>query len=226
MATPIVLSVAEKPSVAKELSNIIGAAFQSPPSRGHSYSPYNGVHVIQRCQFRNQPASMNITSVTGHLKELEFVAPYRNWNSCQPSELLSAPITRTVKKENLNIERTLKEEAKKANVLLLWLDCDLEGENIAYEVIDVCTSSNPRINVYRARFSALIPRDIIRALNSPDQPNKYFNAAVEARQEIDLRLGAAFTRFQTKRLQNRYDGIDNLISYGPCKLLLRFVNCF
>jgi DNA topoisomerase-3 len=36
--------------------------------------------------------------------------------------------------------------------------------------------------------------------------------------EIDLRLGAAFTRFQTRRLQNRFEELTNsLISYGPCQ---------
>ena len=158
-----------------------------------------------------------MTSVSGHMMELEFGIEVKSWTSINPVELFDKPVFKSVKEESKNLERTLVEEAKKASILLLWLDCDLEGENIAYEVITVCKAANRNIDVYRAKFSALIPRDIIRTLNHPERPNPDLNDAVDARQEIDLRLGAAFTRFQTLRLQNKYENLSNLISYGPCQ---------
>ena len=49
-------------------------------------------------------------------------------------------------------------------------------------------------------------------------PNKFLADAVAARQEIDLRIGAAFTRFQTMLLQDRFPGLNKqVISYGPCQ---------
>lgn len=42
--------------------------------------------------------------------------------------------------------------------------------------------------------------------------------AVDARSEIDLRTGAAFTRFQTKLLQGKYHETQGvMLSYGPCQ---------
>lgn len=56
------------------------------------------------------------------------------------------------------IKQTLEEEARRCQWLVLWLDCDREGENIAYEVIEVCTGANNHLYIWRARFSALIDR--------------------------------------------------------------------
>jgi len=210
----MILSVAEKPSVAKELANIIGNGhFQ----KRNGHSPYNFIFEVA-CDFLGRNTSMKITSVSGHMMELEFEPQYKGWKSCRPEELFTAPISKTVKRESEGIERTLREESRKCRILLLWLDCDLEGENIAFEVIEVCKKSNPNLEVYRARFSALIPRDILRNLRQPARPNEHYNQAIEARQEIDLRLGAAFTRFQSLMFQERYDELANkTISYGPCQ---------
>ena len=46
----------------------------------------------------------------------------------------------------------------------MWLDCDREGEHIAYEVLDVVKQHRPRIRPFRARFSSLIETDIERAI--------------------------------------------------------------
>ncbi|XP_039839868.1 DNA topoisomerase 3-alpha-like [Panicum virgatum] len=43
-------------------------------------------------------------------------------------------------KDKQAIKHTL-EEARRCHGLVLWLDFDREGENIAYEVIGVCTGS-------------------------------------------------------------------------------------
>ena len=166
---PTVLSVAEKPSVAKELARIIGG---DHVHRRAGFSHFNQLFEIPDCEFKNSRCSMTITSVTGHMMEVEFDPAYKVWSSCQPVDLFHAPISKSVKSESKDIEKTLVAESRKCDTLLLWLDGDLEGENICFEVMQVCLKANPRLDVYRARFSALIQRDIFRTLRMPERPNK------------------------------------------------------
>jgi len=86
--------------------------------------------------------------------------------------------------------------------LVLWLDCDREGEAIAFDCIEVCKNSNKRQNfeIFRAHFSALTKEQILFAMNNLKRPNKNLADAVLIRKEIDLRIGASFTRFLTLSL--------------------------
>jgi DNA topoisomerase III len=171
---------------------------------------------------------MVFSSVAGHLLELEFKPPYNKWSGCSPSDLYTAPVEkRAPQGENQNIKRNLQNLARTCQKLILWLDCDREGENIAFEVIQVCREVNPNIHILRARFSALIAVDLYRAMSNLQPPNANDAMAVDARQEIDLRIGASFTRLQTLMLQNRFDWSTHpatpaekkspLLSYGPCQ---------
>lgn len=146
-----ILNVAEKPSVAKEISKCLS---QGRSQHVHSHSRFNPVSHFAH-QFRGRNHDMYVTSVKGHLMELDFTAQYRNWSNVDPASLFKAPVMKTVKSDCLEIEKNLQNYSRKSSVLILWLDCDREGENIAYEVIDLCEQVNPSLQIYRAHFSAL-----------------------------------------------------------------------
>nr|CAD1839134.1 unnamed protein product [Ananas comosus var. bracteatus] len=119
-----------------------------------------------------------------------------------------------------HIRRHLSLEARGCTYLVLWLDCDREGENICYEVIECSgiheTEAGRRI--FRAKFSSVTEKDICNAMDNLLVPNKDEALSVDARQEIDLKVGVAFTRFQTRYFQGKYGNLDSrVISYGPCQ---------
>ena len=55
--------------------------------------------------------------------------------------------------------------------------------------------------VFRAKFSAITETDVQKAFEMLGVPNKNEAKSVDAREELDLRIGCAFTRFQTKYFQ-------------------------
>jgi DNA topoisomerase III len=167
-----------------------------------------------------QNSRLVFTSVSGHLMTYDFCNSYRNWQSCSPEQLFEAPIVKKCPDNFVKIKNTLEKEIRSCNSLVIWTDCDREGENIGFEIIDVCRAVKPNINVYRAKFSDMTLPSLSRAINNLIQPDERISQAVDVRSELDLRIGAAFTRFQTLRLQNTFPNVlnDKVISYGSCQI--------
>lgn len=105
-------------------------------------------------------------------------------------------------------------EARNAQVLFIWTDCDREGEYIGTEVRDIAKKMNPNITVKRAKFSNIERAHILRAAQYPVDLDERQAAAVGARIELDLRIGAVFTRWQTYALKGIQGLEDRVISYG------------
>lgn len=215
-----VLNVAEKPSAAKEIVRVLGHGGQL--STRQTASRYNAIYEFN-ATIGDQQAHMVFTSVLGHLMGTDFEDRVRRWGSCDPLILLDPEATLvqwTVPDDKEALARTLRTESRRADWLVLWLDCDSEGEKIAYDVAQVCKEGKPSIVVKRARFSAMTASDIFRAIGQLDQLNQSMAAMVATRQEIDLRAGSAYTRFLTTYLQKfaLSDQLESsIVSYGPCQ---------
>ncbi|ORM42199.1 DNA topoisomerase 3-alpha [Babesia sp. Xinjiang] len=153
-----------------------------------------------------------------HLMEIDFDPQYRNWRRTQVKQLFDAPIHASVSPDCKDVEKNLLCYAKMCGKLVLWLDCDREGEAIAFEVITVCKRVNKNINIRRAIFSAVTRSEIERACGQLRDPNRNLAEAVEARQEIDLRIGSSMTRFMTINYKHRINTEAKVLSYGPCQL--------
>eukprot|EP00923_Selenidium_pygospionis_P041898 GHVN01072722.1.p1 GENE.GHVN01072722.1~~GHVN01072722.1.p1 ORF type:complete len:162 (+),score=28.68 GHVN01072722.1:34-519(+) len=156
-----VLMVAEKPSIAQTISEIL-----SNGQKQH-HKGAQSVHEF-RCRFQNEDANIKVTSVVGHVYTTDFPAEFNNWDRTDPLELFDARTVKLESNSKTRIPSHLAKEAKGCQHLVLWLDCDREGENICFEVIECCASSIPgnygasggRQTIWRAHFSSLAPQDI------------------------------------------------------------------
>lgn len=101
-------------------------------------------------------STYTVTSVSGHLTTHDFGEDHRKWHSCDPFALFDAPIETKISTDSKTIERNLMNESRSADMLMIWTDCDREGEHIGKEIANVCRKAKRNIIVKRARFSAII----------------------------------------------------------------------
>ncbi|VDM81113.1 unnamed protein product, partial [Strongylus vulgaris] len=79
-----------------------------------------------------------------------------------------------------------------------------------------------RVSSHLHRFSEITPRAIVHAARNLGRLDQKTIDAVDCRSELDLRIGAAFTRLQTLHLQQKFAHVINVdgkqvVSYGSCQ---------
>ncbi|KAG4068472.1 hypothetical protein HA402_004813 [Bradysia odoriphaga] len=210
------LNVAEKNDAAKNIANQLS---NGTSQRSEGLSKFNKIYKFT-ANVQGRQADMIMTSVSGHLMTRDYPIAYSNWSAVDPLSLFTAPVIKICPQNFLPIKKTLEREIRSCHGLIIWTDCDREGENIGYEIIDVCRAIKPNIEVHRAVFSEITSQAVKRALANLQQPDLRKSQAVDVRSELDLRIGAAFTRYQTMRYQRLFPTLieKNLVSYGSCQI--------
>ena len=166
-----------------------------------------------------------MTSVAGHLLSHDFESQYRSWRSCEPKALFEARIDTFVERTKEPISKNIEVQARYSQILYIWTDCDREGENIGTEIRDVAIKSNHRLRdpgkTVRAHFSNIERAHIINAARNPVALDEAQSNAVASRIELDLRIGASFTRNLTLSIQPMLQAVNGedkqVISYGSCQ---------
>lgn len=210
-----VLCVAEKPSIAKEVTNILSGGRLL---RRNSKSKFNA-NFDFKFEFPGIGlCDVTMTSVTGHITSMDFPSTC-GWGKVPPGRLFDLPINVLPDKSKLAIHYNISTEARNASYLMIWTDCDREGEAIGFEIFEAAVKGNGAItlrNTWRSQFSHLERNHILHAARNPKALNMKSVAAVNCRQELDLRVGASFTRLLTDLLRGK-KLVDDVISYGTCQ---------
>lgn len=233
-----VLCVAEKNSIAKAVSQILGGGRSTSRDSGYMYVK-NYDFMFSGFPFARNGANCEVTmtSVAGHLTGIDFSHDSHGWGKCAIQELFDAPLNEIMNNNQKKIASNIKREARNADYLMIWTDCDREGEYIGWEIWQEAKRGNRLIQndqVYRAVFSHLERQHILNAARNPSRLDMKSVHAVGTRIEIDLRAGVTFTRLLTETLRNKLrnqatmtkDGAKHrggnkndsqVVSYGTCQ---------
>ena len=199
-----VVVLAEKPSQAKAYSE----AFRNAKRQ-------EGYYDIPSCSIF--PEGAKITWGIGHLVTLKEPKEYKpEWDKWDLSNLPIVPEEFSFKvsedkKKQFNIVRKLLSDSEE---IIVATDCDREGENIAWSIINQSGVYNKNKNVKRLWINSLEEEEVIKGFSNLKEGKDYFPLYEEAqaRQISDWLVGLNASRLYTLLLQQK--GVKESFSVG------------
>lgn len=198
-----VVAFAEKNKAAAQIASILGDGEVEKIT----------VEGLPAYEFKWKGEEWLVMGLSGHIMNYDFPEQYNKWSEVNPGVLLGVDPQKLVTRADY--ATAVKNLAKRANKIVLACDYDREGENIGFEAKTLAEEVT-NVPVARARFSSLSPKEVRNAFESLIDPDYNMAMAAEARQILDLKMGAAFTRFVTLSVRERARTKD-ILSIGPCQ---------
>ncbi|HLM69779.1 MAG: DNA topoisomerase I [Candidatus Lutacidiplasmatales archaeon] len=142
-----------------------------------------------------------VVGLRGHIVELDYPKELSEWTLAGLPKLLE---TRPLKRvTETGIVAALQSIVREFDRVIIATDFDREGELIGLECLELLQKVHPKIEVKRARYSALTRDAIETSFAHLEQLDHALAEAAESRQEIDLVWGALLTRYLSLTAQQR-----------------------
>ncbi|MFX0064093.1 MAG: DNA topoisomerase, partial [Candidatus Hermodarchaeota archaeon] len=158
--------------------------------------------------------------LSGHITEVTH-APGYDWYECLPVHIVEEEEALTIV-ENPDYKEIITQLVQDADEIWLATDPDSEGDNIAYEALQIALRSKPDLVVIRIWNASLTKKEILRAFENPTDWNEHLALAVQGRRIVDAWVGFAGTRELTRAVKKA--GRRRIASVGRVQLpLLKLV---
>ena len=215
-----VLCVAEKNAISKSVAGSLSrGSFQTRDSKNKYVKNYSFKFTFPQWG----ECDVVMTAVAGHLTNKQAPQGY-GWGECLPEQLFTCPLYDVISSDdNKKISENIINLARNSDKLMIWTDCDREGEYIGWEILSEARKGNSSFDLnttLRAKFSHLESSHIYHAACNPIKLDKRSIDAVNTRLEVDFRTGYCFTRYLTDLMRNKLKSKENdktLVSYGNCQ---------
>lgn len=107
-------------------------------------SKYNPIFEFDY-QINGEKCRLRVTSVLGHVMGLKYPDHCKNWQQTDMESLYEIALEKVPIETSKNVVTNLQQYSRDIQHLVIWTDCDREGEAIGYDIIDLCRHRNPRI---------------------------------------------------------------------------------
>jgi DNA topoisomerase IA len=214
-----VLVVTQRPAMARTFAN---AMAKDKITEFQGFEKSWPVYWFES-KFKGMIANVKVTSVEGNMYNISF-SKELDQNDIEPEDLYTQETLKDPIKKSL--PKHIQLWARKADMLVLWTDPSVQGENIAQEIVD---NAKHQLKIpsddyiFRAKFKTLLIKDIQETFeNLIWKPNEYKSLSYDAINTLDLKIQSSFSKLLTSKLFERFPAIEKTwpsISYNQCQAI-------